>query len=226
MTNVASGAMRERIMAVARDLYVLHGHDGFSFGDIAQAIGTTRANIHHHYGNKQRLMAELIDGFAADAEMRIARHWTEGHAPFTTRMQRQLNDLRGFYTRFNKAAGERNVWSPLSRLRLDLPRLGPHAAAALERLNRVYDEALSRAVREAIATGEFSPATPVADVVRLLRVALLSCGPMTQDIGDFAEVEALFKSIARMIATAWGGAPQAGARPSRSRAGRPRRHIG
>jgi AcrR family transcriptional regulator len=46
---------RERIKAIAEDLYVLRGHDGFSFGDIAEAVGTTRANIHHHFGNKRRL---------------------------------------------------------------------------------------------------------------------------------------------------------------------------
>src|SRR5438876_9880325 len=34
---------RERIRAIAEDLYVLRGHDGFSFGDIAAEIGTTRA---------------------------------------------------------------------------------------------------------------------------------------------------------------------------------------
>jgi len=55
---------RERIRAVAEDFYVLRGYEGFSFGDIAQAVGTTRANIHHHFGNKQRLMAELIERFA------------------------------------------------------------------------------------------------------------------------------------------------------------------
>ena len=48
---------RERIRHVAEELYVLNGHDGFSFGDVAAAVGTTRANIHHHFGNKQRLMA-------------------------------------------------------------------------------------------------------------------------------------------------------------------------
>ena len=200
------GDMRDRIMEVARTLYVLRGHDGFSFGDIAEAIGTTRANIHHHYGNKQRLMDRLIDGFVADAEDRIARHWTAGEATFSERLKRQVDDLRQFYERFNKAPGDRNVWSPLSRIRLDLPALGEPAVAALERLNRVYDAALHHAVSAAIKTGELSPRTPAADVVRLLRVALLSCGPMTLDAGDFHEVAELFGSIERMIASAWGSA--------------------
>jgi hypothetical protein len=32
---------------------------------------------------------------------------------------------------------------------------------------------------------------------------LLSCAPMTQDSGDFAEVERLFASMRRMIFAAW-----------------------
>ncbi|WP_352696356.1 TetR family transcriptional regulator [Mesorhizobium sp. M0152] len=35
---------------IAAEFHVLRGHDRFSFGDIATAIGTTRANIHHHFG--------------------------------------------------------------------------------------------------------------------------------------------------------------------------------
>ena len=60
---------------MAGDLYVLRGHDGFSFADIAETIGTTRANIHHHFGSKSRLMDELIEQFATDAVTRIEHHW-------------------------------------------------------------------------------------------------------------------------------------------------------
>ena len=40
----------------------------------------------------------------------------------------------------------------------------------------------------------------------MLRVTLLSCGPMTQDSGDFGEVERLFGAIERMLRAAWGQA--------------------
>src|SRR5579884_3699360 len=88
---------RERIRAVAEDLYVSRGYNGFSFGDMAEAIGTTRANIHHHFGNKQRLMEELAEGFAADAEARIAEHWTRPGLSFEARIAAQREDLRRFY---------------------------------------------------------------------------------------------------------------------------------
>jgi len=204
---MSTAPTRERIRAVAADLYVLRGHDGFSFGDIAEAVGTTRANIHHHFGNKRRLMAELAEGFAADAEARIAQHWTAGERSFAQRLEVQLGDLRTFYRRFNAQPGDRNVWSPVSRLRLDMAGLGEHATAALDRVNRAYDRGLGHALADAIAKGEFVRETPVPDVVRLLRLVILSSGPTTQDIGSFAEVEALFAATARTLAAAWGRKP-------------------
>ena len=198
---------RDRIKAVAVELYVLRGHDGFSFGQIAEIIGTTRANIHHHFGNKQRLMAELIEGFAADAERRIVHLWATGEATFGERLTAQCEDLRRFYDRFNKTPGDRNVWSPLSRLRLDLPVLGDMASNALERVNRVYDVNLRQALTNAIKTGELSPDMPIDDVARIIRITLLSCTPMTQDSGSFAELEKLFGALTRTLLAAWGLRP-------------------
>src|SRR4051794_7727157 len=160
---------RERILALAEDLYVLRGHDGFSFGDIAAAVGTTRANIHHHFGNKRRLMAELLDRFAADAEARIGAIWTRRGSRFRRRMQAQRADLKRFYGRFNPEPGNRNVWSPVARVRLDSPALGSLADTVLARVNRAYATCLRQGLAEAVAAGELRPETPVDDLVRVLR---------------------------------------------------------
>jgi TetR/AcrR family transcriptional repressor of nem operon len=218
----ARGETRERIRAVAEDLYVLRGHDGFSFGHIADAIGTTRANIHHHFRDKRQLMSELIDKFAADARERIASNWTQPGLGFSAHLTAQLDDLRRFYRRFNPNPGDRNVWSPLSRLRLDLPTLGDMASNALSQVDMAYDDSLRLAVSAAVKAGELRPDTPVDDVARVLRVSLLSCAPMTQDSGDFREVEKFFATIERMILAAWSPAaapPAQAAAATRRKAG-------
>jgi AcrR family transcriptional regulator len=195
--------MRQQILLAAEDLYVLRGYDGFSFAHIAEAVQTTRANIHHHFGDKMQLMAELIEKFASNAEQRIAHHWTQIDGSFSTRLGAQLDDLRTYYHRFNSAPGARNVWSPLSRLRLDLVVLGKPATRALRRVDLAYDRCLCQAVNDAISRGELVASTPVDDVSRMLRVMLLSCAPMTQDSGDFSEIEKLFSTMERMIFAAW-----------------------
>ncbi len=195
--------MRQQILAIAENLYVLRGYDGFSFGHIAETAQTTRANIHHHFGDKLQLMAELITGFSANARTRIAHHWIAVDGSFDERLGAQLADLRDFYQRFNPKPGDRNVWSPLSRLRLDLQVLGPLAADALHRVDLEYERCLRQAVNDAIGRGELTSGTPVDDVSRLLRMMLLSCAPMTQDSGDFGEVKQLFASMRRVIFAAW-----------------------
>ena len=119
-------------------------------------------------------------------------------------MNAQLEDLRAYYQRFNQVPGARHVWSPLSRLRLDLVVLGDLASEALHRVDLTYDRCLRKAVLDAMADGELVSTTPVDDVARMLRVMLLSCAPMTQDSGDFGEIEKLFSTMERMILAAWG----------------------
>lgn len=203
MNDAVAIPTRERIRAVAAELYVTRGYEGFSFGDIAQAVGVTRANIHHHFGGKARLMAELIEGFAEDAARRVNGHWAEGDVAFFDRFALQLADLRRFYVRFNPSEGDRNVWSPVSRLRLDLQVLGEEAARALLRVSRAYDASLREAVRQGIVRGELRAETPIADVALVLRVTLMSCGPVTQDSGSFVEVERLISALQRTVAAAW-----------------------
>jgi AcrR family transcriptional regulator len=196
--------MRDQIRSLAQELYMRGGFEGFSFGDIAAELCITRANIHYHFGSKRQLMAEMIVDFVDDALTRIARHWTSPGQGFAERLRAQCRDLEIFHRHFNPEPGQRNVWSPMSRLRLDLPVLGELAIDALGRVNHGYDQCLRQAVAEAIAAGELRQDAPVDDIVRLLRTTIMSCGPMTQDHASFAEVEALFTTIGRTISTAWG----------------------
>jgi hypothetical protein len=57
----------------------------------------------------------------------------------------------------------------------------------------------------AIASGELRAETPVDDVVRIFRVTLLSCPPMTQDTGSFEEIARLFDALSHSILAAWKG---------------------
>jgi AcrR family transcriptional regulator len=194
---------RERIKQAAREHYVLVGIDAFNFGEIAEAVGITRGNIHHHFGSKRKLVAELVRDFTDDAEARIRHHWARPGLKLGERLDEQLVDLRRFYRRFHSRAGDRNVWSPLARIRLDLPMLDRTAAKALERITRAYDEQLRVALEAAVASGELRADTPVDDLVHLLRVTFLSCPPMTQDTGSFDDIEQLFAALGRTVLGAW-----------------------
>jgi len=209
MMDQPSPPTRDRARSIAVDLYVLRGYDGFSFADLAEATSTTRANIHHHFGSKRQLVAELVRDLTEDAEQRIRHHWARPGIAFAQRLDEQLDDLRTFYKRFHPKRGDRNVWSPLARIRLDLSALDSAAVDTLERINKVYDESLRFALKEAVASGELVASTPVDDLARLLRVTFLSSPPITQDSGSFAEIDQLFAALGRTIVAAWGGSKAA-----------------
>ena len=48
--------MKTRIKQAARDLFIQRGLADVSYGDIAEVVNTTRANLHYHFGNKNALI--------------------------------------------------------------------------------------------------------------------------------------------------------------------------
>lgn len=51
--------MREEILKTAHVQMSLGGYSNLNFADIAKALGTTRANVHHHFKNKEGLALEV-----------------------------------------------------------------------------------------------------------------------------------------------------------------------
>lgn len=204
MDILHSDSTRDRIKTAAAEIYVARGYNGFSFGDIADVVGGTRANIHHHFGSKRKLVDELVRDIARDAKNRIAEHWLSEGVSFWERFDRQIDDLRRFYIRYNPRPGDRRIWSPVSRLRHDLESLGPEAMKALEGISAAYDAALRQAIGAAVRGGELRGDTPVDDLAGFLRAAFLACPPLTQDRGRFEDVEAFLSTLRTGLRLAWG----------------------
>ncbi len=61
MTSTISTS--EQILDVAQSLIVAGGYNGFSYADIADAIGIRKASIHHHFPTKAELVAALVDRY-------------------------------------------------------------------------------------------------------------------------------------------------------------------
>lgn len=81
-------ATADRILDVATGLVQARGYTGFSYADVAQAVGIRKASIHHHFPTKSALGLALliryrerflgaaaeIDRSAADALERLRRY--------------------------------------------------------------------------------------------------------------------------------------------------------
>ena len=71
-----SGSTAERIVSEARNLIMTRGYNGFSYADIAEAVGIRKASIHHHFPAKSDLAKAVVEEtraiIAAQTEMLAA----------------------------------------------------------------------------------------------------------------------------------------------------------
>ena len=51
---------RQKILDSARELFNVHGFNGVSIQDIADAVGISKGNLTYHFGKKEEIMEELL----------------------------------------------------------------------------------------------------------------------------------------------------------------------
>jgi len=61
-TTTAAGSLttQQQILNTAERLVQMHGFNGFSYADIAQEVGITKASLHYHFSTKAELGRSLI----------------------------------------------------------------------------------------------------------------------------------------------------------------------
>ena len=60
------------IAACARSLIALRGYNGFSYADIAEAVGISKASVHHHFATKAELACRVVADYRAEASAGLA----------------------------------------------------------------------------------------------------------------------------------------------------------
>jgi AcrR family transcriptional regulator len=199
------GLMRDRIKAAATELLIRHGYRGMSFGDIAPLLETTRANIHYHFGNKQKLLEEILEDYVDNTLAHFRRIWTDESRSFEDKVEATIAFNRKRYARFNTGRANGRPWSLIARMRNDNDVIGEYANKALSRFARELSTYISEATGAAIRRGEFEPDAPVEDIVILLVSIANSAGPITQDAGDFERLAELYRAFLRTAEAAYAG---------------------
>lgn len=88
----------ERILDIAEGLVQTRGFNSFSYADIANELGITKASLHYHYPGKAELGHALITRYArnfADALARIDRDLPDAHAKLEAYARLYADVLRG-----------------------------------------------------------------------------------------------------------------------------------
>ncbi len=60
LDEMPEGERRTQILRIARDLFAQRGYAAVSLGDIAQAVGVSKAAIYHHFSSKDELYTAML----------------------------------------------------------------------------------------------------------------------------------------------------------------------
>ena len=66
--NQVSSSTADDIMVCAQALILTGGYNGFSYADVAEAVGIRKPSIHHHFPTKADLVRALISRYRRQAE--------------------------------------------------------------------------------------------------------------------------------------------------------------
>lgn len=206
-------SMREQIKAVATELLITHGVRGLRFGDIADRLQITRANIHYHFGTKKNLVEEVIDEYVQQALAGLGAVWEDPGLTYQEKTRRTMEFNRGRYVKFNPAGRSGRSWSLISRMRLEADQLSDEARARLRHFTLAIETFIDEAVVRAQKNGELSAVAPVKDIAIQLIAIVDSAGSITQDGGSFDRLERLYTAYLRIVDHAYGTHERPAARP-------------
>jgi|tagenome__1003787_1003787.scaffolds.fasta_scaffold20881343_2 AcrR family transcriptional regulator len=91
---------RERIQAVALELFAEHGYEKTSLREIAERLDVTKAALYYHFRTKEEIAVSLFDTLLADMDAMIV--WLR-EQPYTPETRRELIERYARLTR---------EWSP------------------------------------------------------------------------------------------------------------------
>jgi TetR/AcrR family transcriptional regulator, transcriptional repressor for nem operon len=197
--------MRDRIKEVATELLITHGYRGLRFKDIADRLGTTRANIHYHFGTKKNLIEEVIQDYVEGTAVELKATWTTENLAYVERVRRMMEFNRQRYRRFNPAGKDGRPWSIISRMRLESDVLSRKSKDTLRGFSETAEAYVNDALAQAITRGEIAADAPARDIVVQIVAIIDSAGSITSDAGSFDRLEHLYTAYLRVLTHAYGG---------------------
>ena len=195
--------MKTRIKAAARDLFIQRGLADVSYGDIAEVVNTTRANLHYHFGNKNALIEAVFQEIFDSLEEQFQEVWAKPGLTLDQRIGLTAEDCERRFYEFNKDAKGRNPWSLSARARFENHLLSPRIQAGISEMSRHFEDYVAHAVTLAIGAGELRPDTPVRQVVMLITPLWYFGSLLTQHSG-LDKLLDHYKAVSDTIAAAYG----------------------
>ncbi len=196
--------MRDRIKAVATDLFIAQGLRGLTFGMLAARLGIPRPNIHYYFPNKQILAEEVLAEYAAGVVALYDAVWTVTDLSLPAKFEGSLAAIRGRYRRFNPPGSEGRPWGLLTRFQQERDALTPAMLETLRHAGSKLEQCGTIAVRQSVARGELVADTPQAEVSLIVANTIRFTGTLTTQASHFSKVEAHYRAVRNTLGRAYG----------------------
>lgn len=162
---------RQRILLAAQDRFGDCGFDGATYGDIAEQVGLTARSIHHHFGLKAELYAEVCDHARGLVIARLERA-AASRETFIDKFVAMLGAAIEIHT------GEPSLARFVVTASVDARRR-PEIAPAVERLLSDLAQFFREVVGDAVGRGEVAPGRDVESVAGLMQAFVLGMSQYT-----------------------------------------------
>lgn len=202
LLSVSLLPMKDEIKKLAVRLFTLNGYRGVSFGDLNTELGTTRANIHYHYGSKSGLAEEVLASTADEVMARYRKIWANADVSLKTKLKQSYTFNAGRYSEYN-VEGEGRIWSLIARFRIDRDVITPMMIAKLNEVTRVNEESVATGVKLAVDNGELVPDAPVEEIACLISGIIHFAPLISQAPHDIGRLKQTYDSLTRMIEKAY-----------------------
>ena len=145
---------KEELFNATFRLFILHGYDGVSLGDIEKATGMSRGAIFHYADSKLDLFRQVVEQYVLDRQsidMKIRvgedptlREFIDAYIDGVKRTMTELMTLMG--EGVTLAECSRAYLSIIQQIAVLLPELSERQQRSITREQQVWHQVLSRAV--------------------------------------------------------------------------------
>ncbi len=184
MTTAASkqrSGTAEQILDLAEMLIQTRGYSAFSYQDIADALGITKASIHYHFASKTDLGIGVVD--------RYVERFSAAFIAIAADQSQSSMAMLDFYMQpyFGYARTPDRVCL-CGALAGEIMALPPELRARVDRFFRAHQTWLTGILKRGAARGEFTLPAQASKMARLIFGALQGALLVKRTTGDAAQL--------------------------------------
>lgn len=198
-------SLADQIEQLATELFIRHGYNGVSYLDISKALGITHSNVHYYFRTKDQLAHAVLKRVAGETLTATGAIWSKPDTSLLQKIAAMRDWTYGWYLRFNPKGASGRPWGLLTRFSMEADVLTSEMRQTMRATLQELEDQIRRAVAGAVASGEFSPDTPVDGVTLQLSSVLFLTGALTRHAAGFSKLDQLFMWTVIALFKAYGG---------------------